>query len=233
VGSTWEPEWEEVGAGYWHAPWTAEVQADFVEAFYRLCFGAARVRGVTWWNALDPDAFVVGGGLLQADGTAKPALLRLESLIRGEWSSQGEATTDAGGAVALRGFAGEYELVVTPAEGAATIVGAHVVEQEDGQLQVVVDPTPVETEAGAGEAEAAGEVEPDAEADAAGEVEGVDPPDAMGEAEGPEGDSSEPVETGASAGGDGCGCGAASTSGGPGPGLLLLVVPLRRRRRQV
>ncbi|MFV2073584.1 MAG: endo-1,4-beta-xylanase, partial [Thermoanaerobaculales bacterium] len=111
VSSAWDPSWIAAGAGFWHEPWSEEIQADFLEAFYRLCFGTPAVHAVTWWDAADDNSFVNHGGLFRVDGTPKPALLRLESLISG-WTSGGEITTGEDGTAAIQGFAGDYRISV-------------------------------------------------------------------------------------------------------------------------
>ncbi len=141
VSSTWNEEFSDSGAGYWHRPWDEQTQADFVEAFYRLCFGTPAVQAVTWWNAVDSDdSFIVSGGLLRNDGTPKPALLRLEALIDG-WTSRGEVTTDATGEAHLRGYGGDYELKVEWA-GTQQVFSAHLGEQSIGTVTLVLDPPP-------------------------------------------------------------------------------------------
>ncbi|HHQ49119.1 MAG TPA: hypothetical protein ENK19_09605 [Acidobacteria bacterium] len=109
VSSTWDPDWIAAGAGYWHQPWSEQTQADFLEAFYRLCFGTPAVRAITWWDAVDDNPFIDHGGLFRADGTPKPAFLRLESLIR-EWTTVGAMVTSTDGVAAVQAFAGLYEV---------------------------------------------------------------------------------------------------------------------------
>lgn len=137
VSSTWSEEVSDAGAGYWRRPWDEQTQADFVEAFYRLCFGTSAVEAVTWWNAVDSDSFIASGGLLRDDGTPKPALLRLEALIDG-WTSSGEVMTDAAGEARLRGYGGDYELKVEVA-GAEQVFSVHVSEQGIDTVTLVLD----------------------------------------------------------------------------------------------
>ena len=140
VGSAWDPEWVAAGAGYWHAPWSEATQADFLEAFYRLCFGAPAVQAITWWDATDAFPFINHGGLFRADGTPKPAFLRLESLIA-EWTSSGETVSGADGAVEIPGFAGGYEVTVV-AGGATRTITAHISETEATTVIVDLRPGP-------------------------------------------------------------------------------------------
>jgi hypothetical protein len=119
VSSSWDERFEEHGAGYWRRRWDEAAQADYLEAVYRLLFGIESVQAITWWNAVDDLAFINGGGLFRADGSAKPALLRLEALID-EWTTSGIATTGGDGTVRIEGFAGGYAVVAEAGEAAAT-----------------------------------------------------------------------------------------------------------------
>lgn len=71
--------------GWWHAPWSETVQADWVEQFYTLCYSKAYIQAITWWDFADRGHFWPHGGLLRADLTPKLAYQRLLSL-RDRWS---------------------------------------------------------------------------------------------------------------------------------------------------
>jgi len=58
-------------------------------------------------------------GLLRADMSPKPAYERLRDLIRRGWWTRADATADVKGEVALRAFAGEYEISVSDGRGSA------------------------------------------------------------------------------------------------------------------
>jgi hypothetical protein len=75
--------------GYdWHGPWTEELQADYLERFYTLCYSKQFVTAVTVSRFVDnePAGTSFFTGLLRSDCTAKPAYYRLKSLIDG-WKS--------------------------------------------------------------------------------------------------------------------------------------------------
>ncbi len=57
----------------------------------------------THW--MGPDA-----ALMNEDGTLTVAGHRISRLLREEWSTRGNAVTDADGRLAFRGFYGNYEL---------------------------------------------------------------------------------------------------------------------------
>jgi hypothetical protein len=69
----------------WHGPWSPQMQADWAEGIYTLCYSKPAVEEVGWWDFTDQGGhFWPFGGLLNADFTPKPAYLRLQALQR-EW----------------------------------------------------------------------------------------------------------------------------------------------------
>jgi endo-1,4-beta-xylanase len=86
-------------------------QAEQVAEFYRILFSHPAVEAITWWDFTDQNAWQQApAGLVRDDMTPKPAYEELEHLIKGEWWTQAEVTTDAAGAARFRGFLGEYEV---------------------------------------------------------------------------------------------------------------------------
>ena len=71
VSSNWQPEWEEVGTGWWHRPWDEEIQAEFVHDFYTIAFSKEQMEAITWWNINDNNSFNVSGGLLDKNNRPK------------------------------------------------------------------------------------------------------------------------------------------------------------------
>jgi GH35 family endo-1,4-beta-xylanase len=68
----------------WHGTeWSEEIQADWVEQFYTLCYSMPQVEAVTWWDFTDP-GYMPNGGLLTRDLRPKPSYERLLKLI-GQW----------------------------------------------------------------------------------------------------------------------------------------------------
>ena len=68
-------------AGWWHAPWCPETQADWVEQFYTIALGNSAVEAITWWSLSDSRTFWPHGGLLDRHDQPKPAYGRLRKLI--------------------------------------------------------------------------------------------------------------------------------------------------------
>jgi len=86
-------------------------QAEQVAEFYRVLFSHPAVEAITWWDFTDQNAWQQApAGLVRADMTPKPAYNELERLIKNQWWTQAETTTNAEGASRFRGFLGEYEV---------------------------------------------------------------------------------------------------------------------------
>jgi endo-1,4-beta-xylanase len=68
----------------WHGTkWNEEIQADWVEQFYTLCYSMPQVQAITWWSFTDP-GYIPNSGLLTRDLKPKLSYQRLLKLI-GEW----------------------------------------------------------------------------------------------------------------------------------------------------
>lgn len=68
----------------WHgSEWSEQIQADWVEQFYTLCYSMRQVEAVTWWDFTDP-GYMPNGGFLTRDLRPKPAYERLLKLV-GQW----------------------------------------------------------------------------------------------------------------------------------------------------
>jgi GH35 family endo-1,4-beta-xylanase len=92
------------------------IQAEVVRDYYRLWFSTPGMHGITWWNLADGTA-VQGeneaeGGLLDDRLNPKAAYRALEDLIGREWTTQAQLHTDSTGRARLRGFFGDYDVVV-------------------------------------------------------------------------------------------------------------------------
>ena len=86
-------------------------QAEQIAEFYHVLFSHPAVEAVTWWDFTDQNAWQQApAGLVRADMTPKPAYEELERLIKNQWWTQAETTTNAEGAARFRGFLGEYEV---------------------------------------------------------------------------------------------------------------------------
>lgn len=101
----------------WHyedgasTPELEEQQKNQLEEWYRTIFeNHPLVKAITGWDFTDGMWLNAPSGILHKDGSEKPAFGMLKHLIKEEWHSQGEITTDANGYAVIEGFKGEYEI---------------------------------------------------------------------------------------------------------------------------
>ncbi|HYO07430.1 MAG TPA: endo-1,4-beta-xylanase [Tepidisphaeraceae bacterium] len=66
--------------GRWHKPWDPQLQADWVDAVYKLAFSKPYVESVAWGNLADLSHTIPGGGLLDDMLQPKPSHVRLQDL---------------------------------------------------------------------------------------------------------------------------------------------------------
>lgn len=98
------------------------IQAEVAENYYRLWFSLPGFAGIAWWNLCDGAAYITDGGrrnedlvkgaLLDDNMREKPVYQALYRLIRREWTTSLEGTTDAAGGLDFRGFRGDYDITV-------------------------------------------------------------------------------------------------------------------------
>ena len=123
-------------AGYWGRPWDPEVQATYLRAFYTLALSKAAVASVTWQDADDAGAEVLGGGLFTSDGAAKPSLAALRGLLA-SWRTRGRGEVNDAGERRLRGFAGRYIVaIIDPRTRREVLTEARIRERELTTLTV-------------------------------------------------------------------------------------------------
>ena len=66
------------GGGWWHEPWTAQVQSRWVARAFSIAMSKPFVESVIWSDLYDhPGSELLGAGLVDASGRTKPALQRL------------------------------------------------------------------------------------------------------------------------------------------------------------
>ena len=90
---------------------TPEEIAAWEVNYYTLAFSKPYVREITRWFVIDElGGRGVDAGLITKDGKLKPSYYALRKLLNETWSSAWQGR--ANGAVAFRGFFGDYEVVV-------------------------------------------------------------------------------------------------------------------------
>ncbi|MBA4420902.1 MAG: hypothetical protein C0391_07120 [Anaerolinea sp.] len=137
-----EKQWEWYGG--WHQGYTDQAQADWARSTMTIAFSKPYVHGIQWVGASDgpTDYDFVGDGLFHSDMvTPRPIVSAISDLIH-DWTTNGTGTTDSNGSLPFRGYGGEYELTITTQDGQLYRAQAHIAEQEDNSVKLVVDTTP-------------------------------------------------------------------------------------------
>jgi hypothetical protein len=67
-------------AGRWHRPWDAQLQADWMEQFYRVCLSKPFVESVAWADLADMSPSVPSGGMMDDLLQPKPVFERLQTM---------------------------------------------------------------------------------------------------------------------------------------------------------
>jgi hypothetical protein len=67
-------------AGRWHRPWDPQLQADWLDAVYKLAYSKPYVESISWGNLADLSNSVPGGGLFDDMLRPKPAFAKLQDL---------------------------------------------------------------------------------------------------------------------------------------------------------
>jgi len=90
-----------------------ERQAREAVEFYTVLFSHPAVEAITWWNFSDQGAWQnAPAGFLRDDMTPKPVYHALKDLIKGKWWTVAEAKVGADGRASVRGFYGDYRVVI-------------------------------------------------------------------------------------------------------------------------
>jgi GH35 family endo-1,4-beta-xylanase len=129
-----------ITGGWKEGVWTEEAQAEFAEQFYTLAFGHPSMASIHWWGLSDRFIWLKNGGLLNGDFNPKPVYNRLKKLIREEWMTKNlELMTDKKGQVDFRGFYGNYQLILTDADGKITTTEIHLKENGSTLFELIHD----------------------------------------------------------------------------------------------
>jgi len=76
----WGGKKSTVEAGRWHAAWSARLQAEWLQAFYRIAISKPFVESVCWRDLTDtPGHLVPHGGLCESDNKTKLAYMELRN----------------------------------------------------------------------------------------------------------------------------------------------------------
>ncbi len=108
------PEWPTTPEG-------EERQAKEIEEMYRILFSHPLVEAITTWDFKDGAWLKAPSGFLRLDNSRKPSFNMLKKLVKEEWWTDEEVTTDAQGYATVSAFKGEYVLSFDGKETAATL----------------------------------------------------------------------------------------------------------------
>jgi endo-1,4-beta-xylanase len=65
----------------WHRQWDEELQADWLEQVYTMYYSRPSIKAISWYDFSDFRPFIVNGGLVREDCSAKQSLDRLKNLL--------------------------------------------------------------------------------------------------------------------------------------------------------
>ncbi len=75
------PDAKETEPFAWHRPWDEDLQADWLEQMYTVCYSKPYVRAINWYDFSDFRPYIVNGGLVREDASAKQSYNRLKGLL--------------------------------------------------------------------------------------------------------------------------------------------------------
>lgn len=116
-------------------------QEKAVVRFYTTLFSHPSVEAITWWDIADYNAWMSApAGLLDVHLKPKPAYRSLKQLVRKDWWTQRNMTTDRNGEVRFRGFYGDYTAQVIPAGRKSVHTEFSLQKKRLNQVVVKIEP---------------------------------------------------------------------------------------------
>ncbi len=119
--------------------WTPELQAEFFETYYTVCFSHPAVDGINYWVL--GQGLESGTGLLDPDNgyAPKPTFNILKELITKRWRTNlGGRSSD--GSIAFRGFHGDYQVDVTLPGGKTATAKFSIKPEAGNQYRLKLTP---------------------------------------------------------------------------------------------
>ena len=114
-----------------------DAQAEWLRKLYTLAFMKPYMKGVVWYFLVD-HSFIPGGGLFNYDYTPRKAFYTLKELLK-QWTTKGEGRTDFRGTFRFRGFAGEYNVIVSAPGYRTRTLKIYVQEGKGISLTITLD----------------------------------------------------------------------------------------------
>lgn len=113
-------------------------QAEQTVKFYSALFSHPGVQAITWWDFSDLGAWQgAAAGLLRRDMSPKPVYDRLLSVVKGDWWTRTEATTDAHGEVKVRAFYGTQRITAQLPSGQSVTKDVHWERGQKNQFELM------------------------------------------------------------------------------------------------
>jgi len=116
--------------GYWHGMPSEETKADYIRYFYTIAFSKPHIHAIAWWDGDDTDCWYPTAGLITTDHKIKLAYTTLANLIS-NWTTAGSALTDKDGKITFKGYAGDYQVIISAEGQEPMTVTIHIDEQGD------------------------------------------------------------------------------------------------------
>ncbi len=93
-----------------------QLQADYTRDFLIAIFSHPGVTGFIQWGFWQPHHWKPDAAMYRADWSEKPSAKVWRDLVLNQWRTKLDATTNAQGEIASRGYLGVYEVTVTSGE---------------------------------------------------------------------------------------------------------------------
>jgi len=98
-----------------------ERQAKEIEEMYRILFAHPLVEAITTWDYRDGAWLKAPSGYIRLDNSLKPSYKMLQKMVKEEWWTDTEVTTDAEGFAEVDAFKGEYLVTADGVETTMTL----------------------------------------------------------------------------------------------------------------
>lgn len=98
-----------------------ERQAREIEEMYRVLFAHPLVEAITTWDYRDGAWLKAPSGFIRLDNSLKPSYKMLQKLVKEEWNTECDVTTDAEGFAEVDAFKGEYLITADGIETTMTL----------------------------------------------------------------------------------------------------------------
>lgn len=89
-----------------------ELRADYMRDFLTVCFSHDKVDGILHWGFWAKRHWLPNTALFNQDWTIRPHGKAYEDLVFKTWWTDQSVTTDADGVASVRGFLGDYNIIV-------------------------------------------------------------------------------------------------------------------------